>query len=237
MTAPVPGHEEVARALAHVSTLGRGFVIQPDSRPDGTPLGAECADREAIEVRLAAAGASLGTNEQRVAASWVQYELAGRLLAILVGTWSYHRIVVDPAGFAVGADRDMWHLAAPRPRAWRPAGIPVDDIVRLVVEQLEVLHRALRAHTSIAEGLLWGNAATSAARTLSGITETGPLARARALVSSALEVDPLRHRLNGGLDGKTTRRSCCLYYRSNDPRPCGDCPLIDSTAARIRRPV
>nr|WP_042197382.1 (2Fe-2S)-binding protein [Kibdelosporangium sp. MJ126-NF4]CEL22925.1 hypothetical protein [Kibdelosporangium sp. MJ126-NF4]CTQ90064.1 hypothetical protein [Kibdelosporangium sp. MJ126-NF4] len=227
--------QEVARALAHVDTLGGMFAIRSEHRAGDEPIDAACADHTAIGARLATVAAAQGTDEKRVAASSIQYELAERLLAVLVGTWSHHRLVVDPTGFTVGLDRRRWRLAVAWPRAWRAAHVPADEIVHLVAARLDVLHRGLRVHTPIAEGLLWGNAATSATLTLRGITQAGPLARARALVSCALEVDPLRHRLNGTIDGKITRRSCCLYYRTNDPRPCGDCPLTGSTAARLRR--
>ncbi|ONI84099.1 hypothetical protein ALI144C_15470 [Actinosynnema sp. ALI-1.44] len=226
---------EVTRALAHVTTLGGMFTIQPEHQTGGGLLGAECADHAAIGARLAAVGASYGTDEVRVAASMLQYELSARLLAVLVGTWSHHRIVVDPAGFTVGADRGAWQLAAARHRAWRATDVPASRIVHLVAGRLEVLHRTIRSHTRIADGLLWGNVASTATVVLHGIEEPGPLARARALVSTALEVDPLRHRLDGTVGGKITRRSCCLYYRTNDPRPCEDCPLTGATVTRLRR--
>lgn len=231
------GAEEAAQALAHVDTLGGMFAIRADSQPGDQPLDEACADHAAIGARLTVVAEAYGTSETRVAASTIQYGLAERLLAVLVGAWSLHRILVDPAGFDVGAGSRRWSLAAARPRARRTHGIPAAEIVDLVARRLTVLHSTLRAHGPIAEGLLWGNAATSARLTLRGITQPGPLARARTLVAGMLDVDPLRHRLDETADGRYVRRSCCLYYRTNDPRPCGDCPLTGSTAAKLRRPA
>ena len=234
MTVP---EQETAQALAQVATLGGMFTIRTGHETGDQPLDEACADHAAVGARLTVVGEAYGTNETRVAASTIQYGLAERLLAVLVGVWSHHRVVVDPAGFDVGVGSRRWSLVAARPRAWRVPGIPAAEIVTLVTQRLTVLHNTLRAHAPIAEGLLWGNAATSAMLTLRGIRQPGPLARARTLVSGMLDVDPLRHRLTATADGKYVRRSCCLYYRTNDPRPCSDCPLTGSTVARLRRPA
>ncbi|WP_436501693.1 (2Fe-2S)-binding protein [Actinokineospora sp. HUAS TT18] len=226
----IPADEQdVVRALTDVATLGDIYQIRTDQNTRNPLLDTACTDETAVGERLTRVGVSLGTCEARAAASSVQYELAERLWAVSIAVWSHCRIVVDPGGFRVGSTAASWSLSTSQPRGWRCDAQAADVIARAVLPRLYALHRTLRSHTSIAEGLLWGNAATAATLAVRAINDVG----ARALVTDLLTLGPLRNRLAGQVGGTVTRRSCCLYYRTRHARTCGDCPLRSSTAAKL----
>lgn len=226
-------------SLAHTASLGGMCTIRLEHDAQDQPLDVMCADTDALGARLATVAMALGTNEPRVAASSVQYELAERLWAVLIATWSHHQLVVNPSGLHVGPTTTSWSLAISKPDARRLDRQPAPEIARVVLPRLKALHRTIRTHTSIAEGLLWGNAATAATLAPHGINDLAARSRAHAVVTHLLTLGPLKDRLDGPVDGTITRRSCCLYYRTRDARACGDCPLRSSTvlgrAARSRK--
>jgi hypothetical protein len=182
----------------------------------------------------------LGTDEPRVAASSIQYEVAERLWSVVLGSWVMDGLVPDLgylryARSPVG--RIRLHLE--HPTAWeRPDATPVETasvIAGVVVSRLTSLHVALRQVVRVADGLLWGNAATALMLATQTLTSRGQPDRGLAAVSRALlEMVPLADRLDGDVTGRIVRRTCCLYYRTAARRACGDCPLIDSAVVRSR---
>lgn len=223
--------DEITRALRHLRRLSRSGVVRTDSDPDDRPLLAACADPAAVSARINAVATDLGTTEPRVAASSLQYELAERLWTVTIGVWSQTGFFLDVSQFHVGPDPAVWRLATPAPKTCRDP--------HPVLDCLEVLHRTLRTHTPVADGLLWGNAATAATLALGPVSGTTAHARASALVNELLDQAPLRDRLRTA-NGVVVRRSCCLYYRTRHARTCGDCPIPAPTAvkaiARLRKP-
>lgn len=243
---PVPGtmatSDRIGRALADIRPISKHGVVRTESHPGDQPLREACANPAAVHARIAAAATELGTTEHRVAASSVQYELAERLWTVAIALWSQHELVLDVTRLHVGTDAAVWRLAAPRPQAWHTDDQPdrvAASLAEPVLDLLAVLHRAIRVTTPIADGLLWGNAATAATLALGRVSGTTAHARADAVVATLLALAPLRNRLDT-VNGTVVRRSCCLYYRSRAARICGDCSLSEQAAAKaivkLRRP-
>ncbi|MDF2825888.1 MAG: hypothetical protein K0R68_3296 [Mycobacterium sp.] len=178
-----------------------------------------------LERTLAAVGSRIGTREPRVAASSLQYEFAERVWAVSLGAWAFGRIVPDLTTLRYGSADDGTLVLG----FAEPVGTPVagtDEVAALlrhnVVDlQLTAFHRALRAGVKMADGLLWGNAATAL------VLSARSASRARscyAVAAALLATPPLEGRVIGPIT-TPKRRSCCLYYRTAAGRKCGDCPL------------
>ncbi|MDH6627810.1 hypothetical protein M2271_005639 [Streptomyces sp. LBL] len=168
--------------------------------------------------------------ETRIAASVAQQGLAARLWSVALGCAAFYDRIPDldpgllhwdPDG---SAPDDLW-LSAVHPLPADPETLA--DVV--LQGHLQPLTDTLHARYRVAEGLLWGNAASAlvgAARQLDawarahGRRDVG--ARAR---DSAAEL--LAHPLLAGTGTLTgtafRRRSCCLYYRVPGGGVCGDC--------------
>ncbi|WP_329262614.1 (2Fe-2S)-binding protein [Actinoallomurus sp. NBC_01490] len=219
-------------ALADVSRIGPFFALDTDPGVAGHPLWrpfTELAGR-ALPDQIAAARARLGTGEERVAASLLFQGIAGRLWSPVLATAVEHGVVpdLDPAG-------TYWRAASPGPvllAAPEVAGLTADAsaVHRVVIDRhLGPLVAALRAVTPVAEGLLWGNAASALAGALTVLTgaRPGSSAPGTGLVRELLETPPLRGTGDLGPRG-FRRRSCCLYYRVPGGGLCGDCALLKS---------
>lgn len=98
----------------------------------------------------------------------------------------------------------------------------------MVVERhLRPLVAAVRAVTPVAEGLLWGNAASALTGALAVLARARPgsATAATRLVEELLDLTPLRGTGTLGPSG-FRRHSCCLYYRVPGGGLCGDCALL-----------
>jgi hypothetical protein len=118
------------------------------------------------------------------------------------------------------------HAGKPGPA--EQAGVVRAEVWRVVVEgNLWPLVAAVRAAVRVAEGLLWGNAASALAGALGVLARARPrhAAAARRLVDELLAAPPLRGTGAFGPQG-FRRRSCCLYYRVPGGGLCGDCALL-----------
>ncbi|KOU57114.1 ferric iron reductase [Streptomyces sp. MMG1533] len=180
--------------------------------------------------RVRKVGNALRAPEVRIAASVAQQGLAARLWSVALGCAAlYGRIPDldprllhwDPDG---SAPDDLW-LSVVRPLPADAATL-ADVVLR---GHLQPLNDNLHDRYGVAEGLLWGNAASAlagAARQLDGWarahgrTDVAASARART-------VELLAHPLLAGAGTLTgtafRRRSCCLYYRVPGGGVCGDC--------------
>jgi hypothetical protein len=182
----------------------------------------------------------IGADESRVAASSIQYEIAERLWSVILGTWVMDGLIADLRPLRYGRSPvGRIRLSLEQPAAWeRPDATPVETasvIAGVVVARLTSLHLALREVVRVADGLLWGNAATALTLATQALANRGTPDRGLVAVSrSLLEIPPLAERLDGDLTGRIVRRTCCLYYRTAARRACGDCPLIDSAVVRNR---
>ncbi|MFE6332104.1 (2Fe-2S)-binding protein [Streptomyces sp. NPDC057798] len=218
--------------LTALRPLGGFFLLRVRGAPAGSaPTLAETYRGTSSDVygnsmtfRVDKVAGSLRAPELRVAASVAQQGLAARLWSVALGcAVLYGRLPdLDPGLLRwnpdAGAPDDLW-LAEVRPAP----GDAADAVVRAHLEPLTAL---VHARYRVAEGLLWGNAASAlagAARQLErwarehGRTEAA--VRTRALTAGLLT----HPRLAGTLDGGGRRRSCCLYYRVPGGGVCGDC--------------
>ncbi|WP_242901334.1 (2Fe-2S)-binding protein [Actinomadura terrae] len=219
---------EVVDALRAVARLGPFFEIRTDPAEEADPTWRPFPerDRDRLIGLTDLYAERLGTTERRVAASILFQGLASRLWSPAVAA-AARGVVPDLSGlhwrWAPGAPVALW-LA--RPAGWRPGGTgqAAGILTRLVVDgQLRPLRETMLTFTGLADGLLWGNAASA----LAGSLNVGPSTPERtALVRELLTREPLAGTGEFGTDG-FVRRSCCLFYRvPPGGGMCGDCALL-----------
>ena len=219
--------QSVDAALAEVARVGPFFAMDTDpdiaEHPLWRPFTSLCG--RALPDQIAAVRIRLGTDEPRVAASLLFQGIAGRLWSPVLAVAALHGVVpdLDPA-------RLYWRAMSPGPvllAAPGAGGLPADAsaVRHVVVERhLRPLVEAVRAVTPVAEGLLWGNAASALTGALAVLARARPGAGTR-LVGELLDLPPLRGTGTLGPAG-FRRRSCCLYYRVPGGGLCGDCALL-----------
>jgi hypothetical protein len=211
---------EVVSALAGAAALGPFFEIVTDPAEEADPTWRPLPELDTARlVGLTGAYADrLGTTEQRVAASILFQGLASRLWSPVVAA-AARGVVPDLAGlhwrWAPGAPIALW-LADPSGHRAGTAAERAGLVHREVVErQLRPLRETMLGFVRLADGLLWGNAASALAGTL----------RAGSLVRELFAREPLAG--TGTFERRGfVRRSCCLYYRvPPGGEMCGDCAL------------
>jgi len=220
----------VGAALADVARVGPYFSLDTDPSVAGDPLWRPFTALygRALPDQIAGVRARLGTTESRVAASLLFQGIAGRLWSPLLATAVEHGVVpdLDPA-------RTYWRAASPGPvllAVPSADGVAADaaTVRRVVIDRhLCPLVAAVRAVTPVAEGLLWGNAASALAGALTVLAQDRPATSRPGgrLVEELLGMPPLRDSGTFGPLG-FRRRSCCLYYRVPGGGLCGDCALL-----------
>jgi len=221
---PAP-RPEVARALASAATIGPFFALGTDpAGPGWRPATALYPDDF-----LAGARRRLPEAEPRVAASIAQQGYAARLWSPVLGAALLAGIVPDLTGLRLRDREDAaLELALPRPAGWRTEA-PAELAYRVVITaHLEPLASALAGE--LADGLLWGNAASALAGALGVLVQARPDLRqpATALAAQLLAHGRLTDTGQLGVTGEGLgfrRRSCCLYYRLPGGALCGDCAL------------
>jgi FhuF 2Fe-2S C-terminal domain len=212
---PPADPDRLAAVLSRAAHFGNYFQAAADG-PD-LDLG----------VALASVCRRLGTTEVRVAASSLQYEFAERLWAVALGTWAFGRVVPDYTRLrCTGRPDGTLGLGFTELHGWNCVGAPAEAVAELlwhnVLPHLERFHYELRTQVKMADGLLWGNAATAL------VLSARSASRARSCTAVAVALlaePPLANQLTGSLSVSMRRRSCCLYYRTAAGRKCGDCPL------------
>lgn len=215
---------EVAGVLRDLARLGPYFEIITAGLdgPEWRPFGGDTARLRALTGDYAE---RLGTGERRVAASLVFQGLAARLWSPVVAAAAVG-IVPDLSGL-------RWRWAPDEPIALglaEPGGRRVEGAAEaaglvhpMVVDgHLRPLQETMAGFVNLADGLVWGNAASA----LAGSLNVGPADPARAaLVRALLAREPLAGTGEFGPDG-FVRKSCCLYYRVPGGGMCGDCGLL-----------
>jgi hypothetical protein len=228
----------VTRALAEVSELGPYFAISTDPAQEADPTWRrlDALGAEDLKQLIAAYAHRLGGAEDRVAASILFQGLASRLWSPVIACAAGYGVVPRLTGlhwrWAPGAPIALW-LAY-------PAGVAASDPVAVhsaVVDgQLRPLRETFGAAVKLADGLLWGNAASALVGTLRAGSLRSELAEPiTGLVRSLLTMEPLTGAgyFTAGPSGGVVqpdafvRRSCCLYYRvPPGGGMCGDCALL-----------
>jgi ferric iron reductase protein FhuF len=178
-------------------------------------------------------GEAFGGPAARIAASMAVLGYSARLVAPTVATLLRDSVLLD-----VAPDKVCWRYAPgqgfqlrlPEPSGSRDA--PLLDRWRrgVVDDHLATLIRSVRAAVPVAQGLLWGNVASSLAGALRSLAIAGavPLPACHEAGLVLLDHGPLRG--SGTLTVRVgqlyfVRRSCCLYYKLPGGGMCGDCPL------------
>jgi ferric iron reductase protein FhuF len=226
------GHraQPTAEALADVAQVGPYFSVEVDPEIADHPLWRPLTALydAALPDQIAAVRLRLGTSEDRVAASLLFQGVAGRLWSPVLAMAVVHGRVpdLDPA-------RTYWRAASPGPIVLATPGapaLPADPAAlrRVIVDgHLAPLVSAIRSVTPVAEGLLWGNAASALVGAMTVVSRARPAVSRTALrfVEELLAEPPLAGTGGFGRFG-FRRRSCCLYYRVPGGGKCGDCALL-----------
>ncbi|WP_207401132.1 (2Fe-2S)-binding protein [Actinomadura roseirufa] len=219
---------QVVRVLREVGGLGAYFEIRTDPAEEADPTWRPFpeTDGDRLLELTGLYAERLGTTERRVAASILFQGLASRLWSPVIAA-AARGIVPDLSGlhwrWAPGAPVALW-LAGPSGWAAGDARTAARLVHRVVVtEQLAPLRETMLGFVGLADGLVWGNAASA----LAGGLNVGPPDPAReALVRELLLLEPLAGTGSFGARG-FVRRSCCLYYRvPPGGELCGDCALL-----------
>ncbi|GAA2573564.1 hypothetical protein GCM10010411_01560 [Actinomadura fulvescens] len=219
---------DVIAALGAAAALGPYFEIVTDPAEEADPTWRPLPEKdpERLLGLVDAYAQRLGTGERRVAASILFQGLASRLWSPAV------------AAAAVGAVPDLsslhWRWAPGAPIAlWlaEPSGWPrsADRLHETVVNgQLRPLRETMLQVVSLADGLLWGNAASALAGTLrAGTLRPGLAAPLDSLVRDLFSREPIAGTGTFEQGRGFVRRSCCLYYRvPPGGEMCGDCVLV-----------
>lgn len=182
---------------------------------------------------LDAMGNSIGSDEGRVVASTLQYGFAARCWSLTLGVWQHGGVVLDLGGLGYVANPSgSVDLTLSDFRGWDGNTLSVDEVAdvmatTVISEQFERFHAALRAVVRVADGLLWGNAASAlssgARRVAAGRSDD----RVTPVAASLLARHPLAGKMSAAPTGPWRRNTCCLWYRTRDHTKCSDCPLVD----------
>lgn len=217
---------EFARVLATLRQI-RGlspFFALDVGRPDDTwHDGAALLTGPALPDALRRIALRYRTGEPRVAASLFFLSYTARLLSPVVAARAVGGAVPDvrPANLWWRYDDDGLRVRLKD---------PVEGVAGLA-EPLEPVVEAVRSVTPVARGLLWGNAASSAAGALRTVARGGAATAEECVrLGEELFADPP---LKGAgefipFPGEVAfrRRTCCLYYRLDGGGKCGDCALL-----------
>ncbi|MFC4906165.1 (2Fe-2S)-binding protein [Actinomadura gamaensis] len=216
------------QALQRASTLGPyfGITTDPNEEVDPTWRALPETDPDHLNTLIDQYAQRLGTDNRRVAASILFQGIASRLWSPVVAS-AAQGVVPDLSSlhwrWAPGAPIALW-LATPTgwPASPQKAFETVMDI------QLRPLRDTLHKVVKLADGLIWGNAASALAGTLYAARLAPDLApKLTPLVQALLTRPPLNTAGTLGPRG-FTRRSCCLYYKvPPGGEMCGDCALLD----------
>ncbi|MGW1255475.1 (2Fe-2S)-binding protein [Streptomyces sp. NPDC002513] len=228
---------ELDSELAALGPLGGFFALHTGVPPrSGLPTlertyateesAASDAYADPLDFRVRKVARTLGTPEDRVAASLVHQGLAARLWSVALGAAAvYGRVPdldprllrFDPDG---SAPDDLW-LGEVR-------GLSAGSLDAVVREgHLVPLTAALISRHRVSARLLWGNAGAALASSVRMIDRwartggrTDVAERARSL-AAGLFAHPDLARTIDFATGR--RRTCCLYYRLPGGGLCGDC--------------
>jgi hypothetical protein len=217
----------VTNALAEAAALGPYFDL---AIGDETQRWQPAADlyHAGLDSFIAAASEQLGVTETRVSASIVQLGHASRLWSPVLASALLCGVVPDLADLRVRPERPV-RLGVPAPGGWLaadPAEMARLAYRAVMTEQVEPLVRGLRV--KVADGLLWGNAASAMTGALSVLVAARPDQEQAARTLAGLLLNTGRLRGTGIFTGpgiEFRRNSCCLYYRVPGGGTCADCSL------------
>ncbi|ACU36155.1 (2Fe-2S)-binding protein [Actinosynnema mirum] len=222
----MPDYAPVLSALREIRVISPFFALDV-GRPDHTwHPGAALLDGTGLPAALDAIAARYRTAERRVAGSLFFLAHTARLLSPVTAASALGLPVPDVR------PENLWWRYDPdglRVRLAEPVAATGD-----LTAALAPVVAAVRAASGVAEGLLWGNAASNVAGALRTLARTPPPRRpvdAETCVAKGRELLAAGKLADTGdfidFPGEVAfrRRSCCLYYRVAGGGTCGDCPL------------
>ncbi|MFC5053008.1 (2Fe-2S)-binding protein [Saccharothrix xinjiangensis] len=212
----------VLATLRQIRGLSPFFALDVGRPDEGWHDGSALLDGPALPATVDRIAARYRTAEPRVAASLFFLSYTARLLSPVVAALAVGGAAPDvrPANLWWRYDEDGLRVRLKEP----VGGVGVAESLAPVVA-------AVRSVVPVAPGLLWGNAASSAAGALR-VVARGGAASAEECVRLGEELfaePPLR---GAGefvpFPGEVAfrRRNCCLYYRLDGGGKCGDCALL-----------
>ncbi|MCP2339829.1 (2Fe-2S)-binding protein [Actinomadura rupiterrae] len=215
------------QALERAAQLGPyfGITTDPNEEVDPTWRPLPETDPHHLNTLIDQYAQRLGTDDRRVAASILFQGIASRL-------WS-PVVACAAQGVVPNLETLHWRWAPGAPIAlWLadPTGWPAspDKAFETVVNgHLNPLREMLLKVVKLADGLIWGNAASALAGTLYATRLAPDLAPTLTpFVQALLKRPPLDTAGDFGPRG-FIRRSCCLYYKvPPGGEMCGDCALL-----------
>ncbi|MGV0782084.1 ATP-binding cassette domain-containing protein [Mycolicibacterium sp. XJ775] len=235
--------DQVASALAQLSTVSSYFAVSTGQIPDGDwrPVAQLYTDEQLLAGVVERVRERIGAPDLRVAVSTFYLGFAARLWSIGLGGLAEHGLLVDlhrdQLWFSESGGSVRLHLR--HPIAWRATDsepLLADMILR---DHLAPLVDAVRRLGPISQRLLLGNAASAllgAARALSR-HRGGELAAdpGWGLARSLFDDERLSSTICFNESETDYRRtSCCLFYRTPDAGLCGDCALTHKPEAGTR---
>ncbi|BBZ01876.1 hypothetical protein MCHIJ_13130 [Mycolicibacterium chitae] len=182
---------------------------------------------------LDAVGVSVGSDEGRVVASTLHYGFAARCWSLTLGVWQRGGVVLDldGLGYVVNPSGSV-DLTLNDFRGWDGSALSASEVAdvmaaTVIADQFEGFHTALRAVARVADGLLWGNAASALSSGARRIAAGRSDDRVTPVATALLARHPLAGKMTAAATGPWRRNTCCLWYRTRDHTKCGDCPLVD----------
>lgn len=235
--------------LVELSSVNGFFALrtgEPPRRDGPVPGGGHVplsrvfsGDPAPLAFRVDKVAARLRAPERRVAASIAHLGLVARLWSVALGSAALYDVVPDLAAEGLhwdpdGSSPDDLLLASPV----RELPATAETLRGTVLEgHLRPLAEAFRRDGNISARLMWGNAGSALAASVSQLRlwardmERPEVGKRAAVIAHELFAHP-ELRSTGSLKAGTFRRnSCCLYYRCPDGGLCGDC-VFDTAPSR-----
>ena len=233
---PVVEAAEVLAAVRRAGAVNPLFALAtgpPPADEGGWRLASDLTGVAVAERLVGEVGQAFGRPAARVAASMVVLGYSSRLVAPTVAALLRDSLLLDVAPGKVCwryAPGNGFQLRLPEPSGSRDAPLLDRWCDQVVDDHLGALVRSVRAVVPVAEGLLWGNVASSLAGALRSLALTGSVPPPDCYEAGLVLLGHRPLRGSGSLTLRLgqlhfVRRSCCLYYRLPGGGLCGDCPL------------
>jgi iron complex transport system ATP-binding protein len=215
--------------MAELAEIGPYFSVTTGPVGAGSgwlPVSRLYSDGPVLSGLVQRLAATLGTDEERVAASILVQGLAARLWSLTFGSWLAHDRVpdLDPDVLLWRDDRGSLTLHLTRVQGWAGADL-LPKVAALVVENhLVPLVSAVRSTWPLSPNLLWQNAVSALHGTATVLEAVRP-GSSRAAAARLLEHLGTTGGVRQGAVFVGRRSTCCLFYRLPQAGLCGDCAL------------
>ncbi|HEX5512370.1 MAG TPA: (2Fe-2S)-binding protein [Actinomycetales bacterium] len=215
-------------SMAELAEIGPYFSVTAGPVGAGSgwlPVSRLYSDGPELTGLVQRLAATLGTDEERVAASILVQGLSARLWSLTFGSWFTQERVpdIDPDLLLWRDDRGSLTLHLTRVQGWAGADL-LPRAAGLVAENhLVPLVSAVRNRWPLSPNLLWQNtvSALHGTATVLGTVRPGSRAAAERLLEHLRTTNEVPE--EAVFIGR--RSTCCLFYRLPNAGLCGDCAL------------